>query len=238
MPPFDPTTTTLLACRHGQSLGNVARADAEARGLDHIGLALSDAELPLTSLGHAQAAALGRRVAALPAAQRPTRILCSPHRRALETAEGIIRRTYTGQRIAFSIDARLVPKAFGILEHLTRRGVANRHPELAAERERLGRFHFRPPGGESRGDVVLRVRRVLDDIRDRHAGERVLLVTHQIVINALDHLLNGARDDALANDEDGWVPNARLYGFALDRMPAESAAHGTPNAASASMAAA
>ena len=64
---------------------------------------------------------------------------------------------------------------------------------------------------------MLRVQQVLNDLRERHAGERVLLVTHQIVVNALDYILGGTRDDALANDEDGWVPNARLYGFALDR---------------------
>jgi broad specificity phosphatase PhoE len=219
---FDPTMMPLLVCRHGQSLGNVARADAEARGLEHIGLALSDAELPLTDLGHEQAVRLGRLIVALPAARRPTRILCSPHRRALETADGIIRQAYGGSRIAFSIDARLAPKAFGVIEHLTRRGVAVRHPELAAQRERVGRFHFRPPGGESRCDVVLRVQRLLDDLRERHAGERVLLVTHQIVVNAFDYLLSGTRDDALANDEDGWVPNARLYGFAIDRAPASA----------------
>lgn len=216
MHPFDSTTPPLLACRHGQSLGNVARAEADARGQEHLGLDLRDADVPLTELGHEQAAWLGRLVVALPPERRPTRILCSPHRRALETADGIIRQAYSGSRVAFSVDARLAPKAFGVIEHLTRKGVAARHPELVAQRERVGRFHFRPPGGESRCDVVLRVQRVLDEIRERHRGERVLLVTHQIVVNALDHLLGGSGDDALASDEDGWVPNARLYGFALD----------------------
>jgi broad specificity phosphatase PhoE len=211
---FD-STTTLFACRHGQSLGNAARADAEARGLPDVGVALSDAELPLTDLGHEQAAWLGRQIAALPPSQRPTRIICSPHRRTLETADGIIRHGFANCRVAFSLDARLTPKAFGVLEGLTRAGVAERYPQLAAQRERVGRFHFRPPGGESRCDVVMRVHRFLGDLIERSPGERVLLVTHQIVINALDYLLNAGRDDALANDADGWVPNARLYGFAL-----------------------
>lgn len=210
------STTTLLACRHGQSLGNTARADAEARGLADVGIALSDAELPLTDLGHEQAARLGRQITLLPPSQRPTRIVCSPHRRALETADGIIRHGFANCRIAFTLDTRLAPKAFGVLEGLTRTGVAERFPQLAAQRERVGRFHFRPPGGESRCDVVMRVHRLLADLIGRSAGERVLLVTHQIVINALDYLLHAGRDDALASDADGWVPNARLYGFALD----------------------
>lgn len=216
METFDPAATTLFACRHGESLGNVARAAAEAQGHEDIGLTIADAELPLTDLGHEQAAWLGRLVAALPAAQRPTRILCSPHRRALETAEGIIRHAYSGSRVAFAIDARLTPKAFGVIENLTRAGVAKRFPQLAAQRQRVGRFHFRPPGGESRCDVVLRVQRVLDDLMQHHAGERVLLVTHQIVVNALDHLLGDSAGAALANDADGWVPNAQLRQFRLD----------------------
>ncbi|WP_313919538.1 histidine phosphatase family protein [Tahibacter sp.] len=209
------STTTLLACRHGQSLGNTARADAEARGLADVGIALSDAELPLTDLGHEQAARLGHQITLLPPSQRPTRIVCSPHRRALETADGVIRYGFANCRIAFTLDARLAPKSFGVLEGLTRTGVAERYPQLAAQRERVGRFHFRPPGGESRCDVVMRVHRLLADLIGRSAGERVLLVTHQIVINALDYLLHAGRDDALASDADGWVPNARLYGFAL-----------------------
>lgn len=218
METFDPAATTLFACRHGESLGNVARAAAEAQGHEDIGLTIADAELPLTDLGHEQAAWLGRLVAALPAAQRPTRILCSPHRRALETADGIIRHAYSGSRIAFAMDARLTPKAFGVIGNLTRIGVARRFPQLAAQRQRVGRFHFRPPGGESRCDVVLRVQRVVDDIAQRYAGERVLLVTHQIVVNALDHLLGDAADAAIANDADGWVPNAQLRSFRLDGL--------------------
>lgn len=210
------TPAILMACRHGQSLGNVARADAEARGLLEVDLAMTDAQLPLTDLGHEQAAWLGRRLHALPASQRPTRIVCSPHRRALETAEGILRHGFPNTRVAFSLDARLTPKAFGVIESLTRAGVKARFPQLAEQRERVGRFHFRPPGGESRCDVVMRVHRALADLQARYAGERILLVTHQVVINALAYLLNEGREDALSCDDDGWVPNARLYTFALD----------------------
>lgn len=209
----------LLACRHGESLGNTARAAAEAAGQADLGLDLTDAELPLTAAGLAQAAWLGRRIARMPLAQRPTRIVCSPYRRALETAEGIVRHAYAGSRIGFRLDTRLQPKAFGLLEGLTRHGVAQRFPELAAERARAGRLHFRPPGGESRSDVVERVRRLLGELASVAAGERVLLVTHQIVVNALIHLLRGGSDDALATDGDGRIANARLMGFAL---PAEA----------------
>ncbi|MCQ4163893.1 histidine phosphatase family protein [Tahibacter harae] len=219
MPSFDPTRC-LYACRHGESLGNIARADAEKRGLAEVVCAYRDADLPLTATGHAQAAWLGRRLAQLPPAQRPVRLICSPYRRALETADAIIRHAYANSRVAFSLDARLRPKAFGVLEGLTRRGVRERFPELAAERERVGRFHFRPPGGESRADVVQRVGDFLAQLRSRHGGEPVLLVTHQIVVNAVGHLLLDDEGDALATDDDGWVPNARLYAFGAAPVPA------------------
>ncbi|TDR41630.1 broad specificity phosphatase PhoE [Tahibacter aquaticus] len=211
---FDPAAT-VFACRHGQSRGNTARAEAEASGLLDVASNCGDADLPLTALGREQAEWLGRKIASLPTAQQPTRILCSPHRRTLETADGIIRHGYANRRIAFSLDRRLTPKAFGVLEGLTRKGVAERFPQLAAERERVGRFHFCPPGGESRCDVVLRVRDFLHDLRRRHAGERVLLVTHQIVINALGYLLMASDQDPLSTNDDGWVPNARLFAFQL-----------------------
>lgn len=228
MPSFAPIPC-LYACRHGESLGNTARAAAEAQGLADVISGYRDAELPLTAVGHEQAAWLGRRLAQLPAAQRPTRIICSPHRRTLETADAIVRHAYANSRIAFSLDARLRPKQFGVLEGLTRRGVRERFPELAAERERAGRFHFRPPSGESRADVVARVGEFLDDLQLRHHGERVLLVTHQIVVNALGHLLLGDGGDALATDDDGWVPNARLYAFATAPVPAVQEVELTPD---------
>jgi broad specificity phosphatase PhoE len=203
----------LYACRHGESLGNIARADAEARGLAEVRCDYRDADLPLTATGYAQAEFLGRRLAQLPIAQRPTRLICSPFRRTLETADAIIRHAYADNRIAFSLDTRLQPKSFGVLEGLTRHGVRERFPELSAQRERIGRFRFRPPGGESRADVVQRVGEFLDQLHTRHAGERVLLVTHQIVVNAVGHLLLKDSGDALATDDDGWVPNARLYAF-------------------------
>lgn len=209
----------LYACRHGESLGNTARAAAEARGLADVVCGYRDADLPLTAVGHEQAAWLGRRLAQLPAAQRPVRLICSPYRRALETADAIIRHAYANSRVAFSLDARLRPKGFGVLEGKTRHGVRTQFPELSAERERVGRFHFRPPGGESRADVVQRVGDFLTQLRERHDGEPVLLVTHQIVVNAIGHLLLDDEGDALATDDDGWVPNARLYAFGAAPMP-------------------
>lgn len=62
------------------------------------------------------------------------------------------------------IDERLREKEFGILDRLTRLGIEQRHPELAASRQLVGKFYYRPPAGESWCDVILRLRSVLDTI--------------------------------------------------------------------------
>src|SRR5689334_25220154 len=79
----------LWIVRHGQSAGNVARDAADAAGLAVIDIAERDVDVPLSDLGHEQAAALGRWFAALPPEQRPTTVLTSPYRRALQTTEHV-----------------------------------------------------------------------------------------------------------------------------------------------------
>src|ERR1700733_15680269 len=69
----------LVAVRHGQSLANLAFANAEAAGGDLTGLGGRDADVALSPAGRGQAAALGRWVRD----QVPFRIVyCSPYARA------------------------------------------------------------------------------------------------------------------------------------------------------------
>jgi probable phosphoglycerate mutase len=77
-----------------------------------------------------------------------------------------------------TIDERLREKEFGILDRLTRLGIEQRHPELAASRQLVGKFYYRPPAGESWCDVILRLRSVLDTISLHHGGKHVLIVAH------------------------------------------------------------
>src|SRR3954470_1221038 len=94
--------------RHGQSAGNLARYAAESGGLPLIDIATRDMDVPLSPLGEQQARALGRWIAELPPADRPSVVLCSPYVRARATAElvlqasGIDRHTMT-----FIADERL-----------------------------------------------------------------------------------------------------------------------------------
>ena len=72
----------LWLVRHGQSQGNVARDAAHEAGLDVIDLDWRDVDVPLSELGHQQAAANQRPVAAAPPREMPSpaRLLCLPSR--------------------------------------------------------------------------------------------------------------------------------------------------------------
>ena len=79
----------LWIVRHGESAGNVARDEAHARGAALIDIRARDVDVPLSSLGEEQAAALGAWFASLPASERPEVVLTSPYLRARSTAQAI-----------------------------------------------------------------------------------------------------------------------------------------------------
>lgn len=200
----------LWIIRHGESAGNIARDRAEAAGAPLIELRHRDADVPLSSLGLEQAQALGAWVSALPEGLRPTTLLASPYRRARET-------TYTvaaamGQNVRdVLVDERLREKEFGVLDRYTRAGIHEKFPELAEQRRLVGKFYFRPPGGESWCDVVLRLRSMLGDLQRNHAGERVMIVAHQVIVNCFRYLLEQMDEETiLAIDREGDVPNCGI----------------------------
>ena len=65
----------LWIVRHGESAGNVAHAFAYENRHDRIDIAERDVEVPLSDLGRAQAAALGRWFADMPRDERPEVVL-------------------------------------------------------------------------------------------------------------------------------------------------------------------
>lgn len=206
----------LWIVRHGQSAGNVARDAAEAAGLPLIDIAERDVDVPLSALGERQADALGAWFAALPPDEQPQAVLCSPYVRAQQTAARIA-AACSGAGLACIRDERLREKEFGILDRLTRKGIRARYPELAEQRAHVGKFYFRPPGGESWCDVILRLRSVLEMVTREYRRERVLVVAHQVTVNCLRYLLERL-DEAqiLAVDRMGDVPNCGVTSYAFD----------------------
>jgi len=207
----------LWVVRHGQSAGNVARDDAEARQQLRIAVATRDVDTPLSELGLRQAAALADWFAALPAAGQPNVLLFSPYLRARSTAQATLARIAQDNLVAVVADERLREKEFGILDRLTPRGIAQKYPELSEQRQHVGKFYFRPPGGESWCDVILRLRSLLDTVVREYRGERVLIVGHQVIVNCLRYLIERHDEDSiLALDRAADVPNCGVTAYRFD----------------------
>jgi broad specificity phosphatase PhoE len=202
--------------RHGQSAGNVARDAAEAAAGLHIDIAERDVDVPLSPLGERQSQALGGWFGSLPDDGRPNVVLHSPYVRAAETARLII-AGMPGADLTVQVDERLREKEFGVLDRLTTHGISQKYPELYEQRQHVGKFYFRPPGGESWCDVILRLRSVLDTITREYARERVLIVGHQVTVNCFRYLLE-RMDEAriLEADRAGDVPNCSVTSYAFD----------------------
>ncbi|WP_082812983.1 histidine phosphatase family protein [Cellulomonas timonensis] len=174
------STTTLLLVRHGESQANLAAAAADAAGAEVIDVPARDPDVLLSDLGVSQAAALGRWLDGLPAAERPQSVWCSPYARAVQTAE--IALGAAGLALPIHVDERLRDRELGVLDTLTSHGVEVRMPFEAQRRRWVGKFYYRPPGGESWADVALRMRSLLDDVARVEAGRRVLVVCHDAVV--------------------------------------------------------
>lgn len=205
----------LWLVRHGESAGNVARDAAEAAGLALIDIETRDVDVPLSPLGEQQATALGKWFQQLPPEERPTVVLTSPYLRARETARLTLEMAGIARaEVTFMTDERLREKEFGILDRLTRFGIQEKYPELADARSALGKFYFRPPGGESWCDVILRLRSVIDTITRDHRGERVLIVSHQVVVNCFRYLLERmSEEQILAIDRAKEIANCSVTSY-------------------------
>src|SRR3954468_19030021 len=211
--------STLWIVRHGQSAGNVARDAAEAAGLVVIDIADRDIDVPLSDLGREQAVALGHWFGDLPRDREPEVVITSPYVRARQTTRLLMESAgLDPKQMRLRGDERLREKEFGILDRLTVRGIRERHPDLAAQRSHVGKFYFRPPGGESWCDVVLRLRSVIEMVSREHEGQRVLVVAHQVIVHCMRYLLESLEEqEILALDRRGDVPNCGVTSYEFTR---------------------
>lgn len=219
MPPSsDRWPSSLWLVRHGESAGNVARDTAEASGLPMIEIATRDMDVALSDRGCSQARTLGEWIGRQPEGVRPTHTLASPYVRAYTTARLVLEASgCPPEEIDVEVDERLREREFGILDRLTRAGIEARYPEQAAARAFLGKFYHRPPGGESWADVALRLRSLLDSIGRQYAGDRLLVVSHQVVVLVLRFLLQRLSEaELLAIDKSDELGNCSLAVFEFD----------------------
>lgn len=177
----------IMAVRHGESAANAAFAEALRRD-EPLVIPMPDAEVPLTDLGREQAAALGRWLDGLPPHRRPEIIWTSTYLRARETWRIAAERLTEPPR-EVRTDERLIDRVMGELSLMNARAVRERFPEEARRRAEAGEWSYRPPGGESFGDVAARLRSFLADLDAEAPGRRVMIVAHDAVVAVLRHVL-------------------------------------------------
>ena len=163
-PPARSSRLTLLLVRHGQSEWN---AEGRLQG--------QTASVPLTELGHEQAAQAARELADL----RPGALLSSDLRRAVQTAEHCSRAT--GLDIATTAELR--EQGYGELEGRPSRELWDVVDWTDP--------HWSAAGGESLAQLHARVAGFLDDLRAAPPADVVALVTHGDTIRALQAVVAG-----------------------------------------------
>jgi len=208
-----PGPSAVWLVRHGESEGNLADAQAHHAGAGRLHLDVRDPDVPLSDTGRAQAAALGRWLEALPERERPTAVLSSPFTRAVTTAQ-----LATGPLgLPVRTDERLRERDFGAFDGMTGAGIREQYPDEAGRRDLLGKFYYRPPGGESWADVALRIRSVLATEGLRYDCERLMIVAHQAVIMVFRYVLEELTEQELLEvDREQQVANASLTRYDRD----------------------
>jgi 2,3-bisphosphoglycerate-dependent phosphoglycerate mutase len=219
IPAATTTPAALTAVRHGQSTANAAFALANATGALTVPITERDADLPLTDLGRAQAADLGRRLATCP----PQLVYCSPYLRTRETLHIALASAHEHggphpATIPVLHDERLRDRETGAWEMITEAALRRKYPEDIARREHVGHYYFRPPCGENFPDVQLRIRSVLAEALPAAAGRHLLIVAHDAVVLMLRMILDPLDEAAFL---DLWARHGAVTNCAVTRWEAD-----------------
>jgi broad specificity phosphatase PhoE len=187
--------TEIWLVRHGESVANVIASAAQEAGEEKIDVPWRDADVPLSPTGEKQAAALGRWIAEHAHYGVPAATWSSSYLRARQTIG--IALDEAGLSVGTRVDERLRDRELGILDLLTAVGVEARYPQEAERRRWLGKFYYRPPGGESWADVALRIRSFLADVDADDDNGTVLVVAHDAVVMLFLYVCNELSEEEL-----------------------------------------
>jgi broad specificity phosphatase PhoE len=204
--------SSLVVLRHGESARNVEKGIAKAAGKHSFDLGLRDLETPLTKLGHEQARETGRYLASR---YKFDVIFSSPYHRALQTAKDITSALRNSPRLV--MEERLREIEFGILDGLTDKGIQAKFSQEHKRRKREGKYWYRPPGGESRPDVALRVQSFLGTLTRDYRKKSVLVVCHSVIVLIFRRLLERWNEDKyLEVDREQDVLNCSMTAYRFD----------------------
>ena len=146
----------LMLVRHGETEWNVQRRYQ------------GQSDVPLSEFGRQQAVLIAERLAG----QTFDVVYASDLKRAWETASIIANRS----NLEVISEPRLRELKFGILEGLTFEEAEEKYPEMIAAW--LEDFNNTPEGGETINQFNARIVALLDDLKDKHDEQVVLLVGH------------------------------------------------------------
>jgi len=203
----------LVIVRHGQSERNVAKDSAKRAELDSFGSGLRDMDTQLTQKGFEQARSVGDHLATQ---YRFDVLYSSPYLRAMQTTDEIASKLTHKSPIV--VEERIREIEFGVLDGLTSRGIKKLYAEEDARRDREGKYWYRPPGGESRPDVALRVQSFLGTLTRDYREKSVLIVCHSVVVLIFRRLLERWDEkDYLKVDREEDVKNCSFTVYDYDR---------------------
>lgn len=171
--------TEILLIRHGETDWNRVR-----RMQGHIDIALNQH-------GRLQARALGRALAA----ERPAAIYASDLQRARDTAQAVA----DVHGMTVQIELALRERCYGAFEGLMYDEISRHYPEAFAQ-WRARDPHARFPAGErvaeTTHEFTLRAVDAVTALARRHRGEKILVLTHGGVLDALYRAAHGISLDA------------------------------------------
>jgi 2,3-bisphosphoglycerate-dependent phosphoglycerate mutase len=222
---FEKWPELLLLARHGQSEANVRKDAAKKDGKEPSWTdVVRDQDSPLTKLGRQQAYELGRMIgkeARWGTYVKIDYILTSPFTRAKQTTECVLAGLVDAgvhSTPTVVIEERIREIEFGIMDGIDRKMFRKLFPSEATRRERDGKYYYRPPGGENRPDVRLRVHSVLDTLNRDYVGKRVLIICHSVVVLAFRSLLERWTEaEYLQVDKEDDVKNCGLTIYTRER---------------------
>lgn len=204
----------LWLVRHGESTSNIARQKAESEKLLEIEFAEREADVPLSAFGKNQSETVGKWFAAHD--EKPTIIYSSPFVRTLETTK-IIQENANLTDVKIRLDERLRERELGVFDRLTKLGAMKKYAEESARRELHGKFYHRPAGGESWVDVIFRLRSFIETDLSKLTDEKVLIVTHEVVIHCFRYILENLTEaEILAIDAARDISNCAITSYEFE----------------------
>ncbi|HHD56526.1 MAG TPA: histidine phosphatase family protein [Desulfobulbaceae bacterium] len=139
---------------------------------------------PLSEPGREMATAWGKQLRGLPW----NRILISDLGRVKETGKLINESLH----LPMHTDSRLREQDWGEWSGLEFAELLDRRQDVFSRQQQRG-WHFRPPRGESRLDVLARSQAALRDASRNWPGEKVLVISHEGVLKCLVYHLCGRK---------------------------------------------